>query len=280
MQKVLMAIAGGLLVAELTTVPATATCQTGGDARSRGAAGIISFPEDRYAAGNNPAHILSYKGMTAAIECNNRYLLKEMKDINLIISYQNRQQGFGVSLAAAGMGLYLRQSYSLSYARSFGERIRSGVSLVYICFKSQEDARSLHAGTFKLGLDIALTDRVHVSFCGINPAGLAIASRGSGITPQYYLVGLSYQPASSLTAAAEIQASSETGWSLKAGLEYSFKERFFLRAGCMSDPFRFTFGTGFSKRRLIIDLAMEYHAYLGFSPAVSIAWHFINNADE
>jgi len=244
------------------------------DARALGMAGISSVPGTGYAIAGNPAWWAGSAGTIAGITSRDKYLLKEMKDVSVSLCHGWKSDALGISITMSGLHPYLKQQYELSYSREFAEKVHSGIGLVYIHFNSTEGTSAVYAATFRAGLGFRLSEKLWVSFYGLNPLGLGLSSRGSFLIPCLYLAGLAYQPAETVLLAVELASSNEAGIVVRGGMEYQFRQRFFLRAGCSSHPFRVAFGTGFTKNRLHIDLAAEYHSYLGLSPALSLNYRF------
>ena len=259
-----------ILLVVLTTKGFT---QIQGDARSCAAGQITSFPGDYWAACNNPSNFPENKGFSLGLSLLDKYILKEMKYLNLTFHYDTPQYGIGVALSVDGFYTYLNQWYALSYGRKLTKRIRAGVSLVYNYIRTASDKPGLHTASFKLGFSFALSDNLRFSFQGLNPFSLSYSTYKGYSIPSIFNCGLVYMVYDHLLIAMEITSGSDVKLNLKGGLEYDFQQKFYLRAGMLSNPFRFTSGVGINHSRISIDIATEYHSFLGFSPVISLVYH-------
>ena len=242
------------------------------DARGRALGDIGSMPDQSWSAGNNPAGLAMEEGLYAGLSFSSPYLMNEMQDAAFSIGYGFGNNGVGLSGAVLGFHLFSRQCYQLSYGRKFGNIISSGLSLVLSTVMVPGLSSVTYAATFKLALIYPLKEKMDISFVGTNPFGIAYSSiEGFNISPEYIL-GFANRPRDNLLMVAEISSDTDLNLVFKAGFEYGILERFFLRIGALSHPLRLTSGIGICYSRLSMDIVVQYHSFLGFSPGITLTF--------
>lgn len=82
----------------------------------------------------------------------------------------------------------------------------------------------------------------------------------------------SYRPSAQLLTL--VQLASEERWRWRAGMEYNYRETFFLRAGVVTQPLALTFGGGVRLGQYAFDFAFEAHNTLGINPQMSLCLWF------
>ena len=92
------------------------------------------------------------------------------------------------------------------------------------------------------------------------------------VRPYRLHVQAQYRPLPHLLTVVE--AESEEQERLRMGMEYGYREQFFLRTGLATRPLLLTFGLGFRQPHYTIDLAVEVHNALGLTPHTSLTLWF------
>jgi hypothetical protein len=218
--------------------------------------------------------------MFAGISVMNHYLAKELEKFSFTFTHSFGRNGIGLAGSFSGFSQYFRQFYTLAYGRSFGERIRAGVSLDYLYFKVSGEYPAVHRASFRVGFSCHLGELLEFSFLGVDPFSISYASEKSFKIPPTYIGSISYHVDNALILVLEVEADTEHRPVIKGACEYSHKERFFLRIGVLSSPFRITSGVGMIKSHLGIDLSLQYHSWLGFSPGLSIVYQLQRHENE
>ncbi|MBQ8704603.1 MAG: hypothetical protein IJ524_09560 [Bacteroidales bacterium] len=90
--------------------------------------------------------------------------------------------------------------------------------------------------------------------------------------PWRWHVQAAYRPSGQWTAVAEWEGEERSR--LRAGVEYVYADSWMLRAGMATRPAVMSFGLGFCRGALRVDLAAEVHSLLGITPQTSLALWF------
>jgi hypothetical protein len=101
-------------------------------------------------------------------------------------------------------------------------------------------------------------------------------ARSSRITgdkfPVMMGIGVSYRPGGDVMLNAEAEKRHDGFTEVRAGMEFSIKDKLFLRTGIILEPARNFFGLGIRPLRFKIDYAMATQAHLGMSHEISICY--------
>jgi hypothetical protein len=240
-------------------------CQTTAvGARSLSLAGISAGLEDAWAVSNNPAGLARY----------NHVSLKELGYYAIAVSIPSGKGCLGFFTMFSGYESFIDQKVSLGYGRQFGEHVLSGISLVYVYQQAGGEAPPLHQVSYELGTIIILSKKVTLAFATFNPFQLYYKSKDYATLPAIFKLGLSFQYSPALFIHAECEKDLYLSPCLKIGLEYIYRNIFFVRGGIRIFPASYSFGAGLRHNRLLFEFSSAYHQYLGFTPQVSLQYNF------
>jgi hypothetical protein len=266
----------GELVCVMVLIPIfQIKCQTTAvGARSNSLSGISSVLEDVWAVANNPAGLGGYSQFSMATSAEQRFLMKELGYYAVTASIPSGKGSLGFFTMFSGYQAFIDQKLSLGYGRRFGEYVLSGISLVYIFQKAGGESTPLHQVSYELGTIINLSKKVKLAFATFNPFQLYYKSKTYATLPSVFKLGLSVEYSASLFIYSECEKDLDLSPILKIGLEYIFRNIFFVRGGIRIFPASYSFGAGLRHNRVLFEFSTAYHQYLGFSPQVSLQYDF------
>jgi hypothetical protein len=93
----------------------------------------------------------------------------------------------------------------------------------------------------------------------------SISKSSPDYLPTVLKAGISYRPSDKLMVNIESEKELLSPARFKAGIAYSFEDKFWLRTGINRQPSNLFFGIGFKPRRLQVDYAMSRNYLLGFT---------------
>jgi len=260
------------LVFMMVLVPWLKTkCQTTAvGARSVSLAGISAGLEDAWAAANNPAGLARYNHVSLATSLEQRFLMKELGYYAIAVSVQAGKGCLGIFTMFSGYQSFIDQKVSLGYGRLFGDNVLAGISLVYVFQKAGNETRPVHQVSYELGTIVVLSKKVNLAFATFNPFQLYYKSKDYATLPSIFKLGLSFQYSPSLLILTECEKDLDLPPNLKIGIEYIFREIFFIRGGIRVFPASWSFGAAIRHHRFLFEFSSYYHQYLGFTPQVSL----------
>lgn len=248
-------------------------CQTTAvGARSVSMAGISTVQEDVWAVANNPAGMAGYSHFSLATSAEQRFLMKELGYYAIAASIPSGKGSLGFFTMFSGYRSFIDQKLNLAYGRRFGEYVLAGVSLVYIFQKPGNEAPPLHQVSYQLGTIINLSKKVKLAFASFNPFQFYYKSKSYATLPSIFKLGLSVEYSPSLFIYTECEKDLDLPPLLKIGVEYIFRDVFFIRGGIRIFPASYSFGAGLRHERFLFEFSSAYHQYLGFTPQVSLQY--------
>lgn len=227
--------------------------------------------QDFWAIFNNQAGAAAQESFSAGVYMENPYMLGDLRRIAAGLLWPAGGGSLFINACHSGGNLYSEMKAGVGYARAFGKHFSAGLQLDYLHMGIGEGYGHFHALTFEGGMMACLGEKLVIGMHAFNPAGVGWNKTEERI-PVHFITGMAYAPDPSLTLCAEIGKSTAGAALFAAGCEYSYHERFFIRAGISSGPARYSFGAGIVWKNLIIDIASSVHSYLGYSPQLSFTW--------
>lgn len=269
-------IIGRIILCVLMLVPMfQIKCQTTAiGARSVSMAGISAALEDVWAVANNPAGLAAYSHYSIATSAEQRFLMKELGYYAIATSIPSGKGSLGFSTMFSGYRAFIDQKLNLAYGMRFGYHVLGGISLVYVFQKAGGETTPLHQVSYELGTIINLSKKVKLAFAAFNPFQLYYKSKTYATLPSIFKLGLAVEYSPSLLIYSECEKDLDLPPILKIGIEYIFRDIFFLRGGIRIFPASYSFGAGFRHNRFLLEFSSAYHQYLGFTPQGSLQYDF------
>jgi len=235
----------------------------GGRASSIGNCSVAFY--DFWSVKNNPAGIAKYTFISAGFYYENRFLLKELSDIDAAFVIPVKIGSFGLSYSRFGFEKYNENELRMSYARAFGPYLKIGLQLDYLSFKFSEDYVKRRAATFGLGLQSDITKDLCLGVYIFNPINVKLKTLNNERVPIVFRFGFVYKITKDFTAATEIEYDSDKNLDYRIGLEYNTLKEFYIRVGVHTRPATVCFGVGYEIHRVVIDVAATMNQYTGVS---------------
>ncbi|MDA3942363.1 MAG: hypothetical protein PF694_02350 [Bacteroidetes bacterium] len=229
---------------------------------------------DFWSIQNNPAGMADYKHFAAGIAYQNRYLMQALALKSAAVIAPTKLGVLGVSFNQFGYNLYSENKIGLAYARSFGKVLRLGLQLDYLSTHIAEGYENANAITFEFGAQSQINDKLTVGAYIFNPIKARLSSYTDERIPVVLRFGLSYLFTPELLGTAEIEKNFDNTASIRGGLEYFVLQKFYVRAGLVTNPNMLSFGAGYDIGPASIDIAAGVHQVLGSTIQASLIFNF------
>jgi len=257
--------------------PLTAYAGMDGDpagAAQAGTGSVSVFTTGIWSTHNNPAGLAKLMNPATGLYIENRFLIKELFFNVGSFAVPVKNGGFGIAISHLRLGQYTNTFAGLAYGRKFGERLSAGVRFDYyhISFGKEYEAGS--AVSFDAGIQWEISESVSLACNVFNPTRVKLLERSDEHIPSIIRTGISYKPIPELVMLTEIEKSSESDLNIAFGMEYSFDNKLFIRAGLGINSSKFSFGFGYVYSQFSVDVAASWHQLLGFTPQASLAYTF------
>jgi len=245
-----------------------------GSPSSGGAKGIamgnsgVAF-SDINALFSNQAGLVGVENLEFTIFGEQRFFLSELQMVRAGVAIPSNSGTFGLSLEYFGFDQYNEQKIGLCYARKLSPKFALSGQVDYFNTRIAEYGNQ-GTLTFELGAQYTILKNLVIGTHIYSPIEVKLNEDYS--IPSLYRLGLAYYPSSKVLISAEVEKDLDYAAVFRVGLEYVAAEGFFLRIGAASNPSLFSFGLGYHKKQLKIDVGTAYHLDLGFMPALSAAY--------
>lgn len=230
---------------------------------------------DFWSVQNNQAGMALIKNMSVGVAYENRFLVPHLGTANLALIYPLKYGNMGLSMSYFGYALYHKMKIGLSYARSFGHRLRIGIQLDYLQTGLGDIYGSRSNVTFEMGVQSDVTEHLTFGAYVYNPIRVKFSDYANEKIPVVFRFGLAYHFSNKLLTTAEIEKNTDfQPIILRGGIEYNVKKQFFFRVGFGTAQDIFSFGFGWYKKHMQFDIGTTMHQSLGFSPQTSFVFVF------
>ena len=200
------------------------------------------------------------------------YGISEIADIALSASYPIKWGVLSTGIHNYGFELYRETNLSLAWMYKYN-RIKSAIRIHYdyIAFPSPYGS----AGT--MGLDIGvllqLADILDVGATAVNINRPQIGVQAEDL-PRLMTIGFAYKPLDKGILLFDLVKDVRFPLSVRSAIEYTLLDVLIFRAGVGNEPINTTFGAGFVIKKIKVNLAVERHQDLGWSPGIDIGFNW------
>lgn len=256
---------------------------------------LFTFPNDSYfsngsdASGMGNAYV-SRTGLTSAfhnqaglsdinriqflVNCENRFLLKDINSINLLIALPAPSGNFAIHTDFTGNIQNINSRVAIAFSKRLSEKLYSGlqIDLLTSRFSENNNSYKCEAG-FELGIIYRFSDITSAGIHVANPYNLIfsknnnnplenICIRGGIHTKynQYFIVAL------------EAEYRNNSKLNLKAGVESEAWKDITIRGGINSYPFSIYGGIGIKRAVYKLDFSLAYYPIPGLCPSVTLTF--------
>jgi len=228
---------------------------------------------DVFSVNNNQAGIGFLKDFSFGVSAKNRFIFKELNEINASAIFPTKTGVFGLNVNYYGNKLYSEKKIGAAFGKSFGEKFSVGLQFDYLNISIQEYGNK-HFFTFEVGLQYYIIKQLLIGAHINNPLRLTVDEETDEKLPTVMNFGFKYMPSNKLLILFEVEKDIDFKPVFKFGLEYNVVEKFSLRGGFNANPFTGSFGFGVNLKNIEIDAAIIFHPVLGISPQISLTYAF------
>lgn len=265
----------GLIIATIN-LPVTLYSNNGIiGSRSASLGGCSVSLTDFWNIANNQAGIASFKDPAIGIFYQSNYLTNQISSKSIAGFMPTRFGVIGLTYNHFGYTLFNRQKAGIVYAKSFGDKLRIGLQLDYYLTHIANNYGSASNITFDLGLQYELNSYITIGAWVTNPIRTKLSDFDDERLPTIMKTGLTWHVSNNFITILEIEKNTIIQpLVLRGGAEYSINQSYFFRIGFSTYKEIFSFGTGIKIKHLYIDISAVMHESLGFTPQVSLIYHF------
>lgn len=245
-------------------------------ARAYGMGGIQTPLHDAYSAFGNQAGLAGVDAIVVGAFFENKFAVEELSRSGLVVAAPTSLGTFAFAGTFFGSSLYSETLLGLAYGRTMIPKyLRLGIKMNYYQLHLGENLGNRSSVTAEFGVQSSPVENLTVGLHLDNPFPQSVTENDDDKLPTRVKIGASYSFGKHVLVAAEADKDLEQEeTNFKAGIEFSFLERFYMRAGINSFPAQHSFGVGLLWSKVRADLSFARHSTLGYSPKFGLSYGF------
>jgi hypothetical protein len=233
---------------------------------------------DVWSAHHNQAGLGFVRDISAGVHYENRFLMKEISVRGAAVALPIRAGTFGLCITSFGNPNYNENKYSLSFAKSFGDKLSGGIAINYHTTRIAEGYGSSGTAVAEAGFLAKPVKNLSIGAHVFNPTRSKAAEYNDERLPTIIRLGAGYSFSDKVIVAIEAQKDISRKANFKAGIEYKAVKELYLRIGISTEPVQSSFGFGVNLKSFKADISASYHPVLGISPALSLSYSLAKKA--
>jgi len=235
---------------------------------------------DLFSFHHNPGALGFMKTGGAAVTYENRYLLRELQSQGFVVA-----QPIKTGVLSLGGQFYGHEQFRTTrigggYSMQLSDNFSAGVQLNYMNLRLDPFYGVRHALTAEFGMLLKVNDKLNLGFSILNLGRTQLSEFQDDRFSTIMRLGASYKISEHLILVTEISKDITYATRLRGGMEFSPNNQFYLRMGAQGAPVEFSGGMGMKWDRLMLDLGTNYHQVLGWTPSISILFHFESEKND
>ncbi|MBA3704865.1 MAG: hypothetical protein H0W84_02885 [Bacteroidetes bacterium] len=232
---------------------------------------------DVWSAHHNQSGLGFVRQFSAGTYFENKFLLKELSVKGLALALPIKAGTIGICITSFGYSLYSENKYSISFSKTFSDKLSAGIAMDYLNTKIAEGYGSKNAFVAEAGIQAKPLKELSIGIHLFNPTRAKLAGYNDERIPTIFRLGVDYNFSNKVILAIETKKDISEKAIFKAGIEYKAIKEFYLRGGISTNPSLSSFGFGLDLNNFKIDLSANYHQVLGISTQLSLSYIFKKN---
>ncbi|WP_456406864.1 hypothetical protein [Caldithrix abyssi] len=218
----------------------------------------------------NPALLALDSKTELCLQYRNFYNISQLNEFGL--SFRGRIKGlpFGLFVSQFGDQNYREQQFSLHISGRFFEKFSFGLAIQNY-FLQIKKYGNYNAVGLTLGIHVKVLPWLNVASVAGNINEPALSAK-KGDIPIYFINGISLKPLPKAQITLDLFKDERFDFDYRIGLTYALNSMFSLMVGFRQQAQTFASGLIFKRKVVSICYALEYHARLGVSNAISVGY--------
>ena len=221
---------------------------------------------------SNQAGLAEITQLSVGVSTKNSFGIKELSTHVAIFALPVSGGVFGLNVAYTGFELYNETKIGLAFGKKLSKSFNVGIQGDYLGIYADGSTNNKNSFTFEIGAQKRLMRDLTLGTHIFNP--IAVKLNETEVIPSIFKLGLRYDANSKVSVFTETELENGENGILKAGLEYKIIEQLQLRTGFSTNPAKNTFGIGYTLNNIKVDIAINRHQLLGYSPQFSVSSTF------
>jgi hypothetical protein len=221
----------------------------------------------------NPAGLTGVEGYEAGIFYRRSMFLDELSTKGFVLAVPLIDKTpVAVGVQRFGYHLYHETKLNLALARSFSDKVKSGLSFDYHNYAFGNDYGNFSYITATAGFLLQLSRQVNSGVSFSAPVKLYSFQESESILKTDVAAALSWSPGNHLVLSAGVSKIKDRAHEVKFDVYYKPFLRFDLTAGVSTGLAPFHFGYSFQLLHCRIGMIAGYHFSAGFTPQITFSY--------
>jgi len=242
------------------------------DAESNALGGCVLTKNNVWSNFTNQAGLAEINQFTIGAGTENYFGIKELSTHTAVFALPVNGGVFGLNIAYTGFELYNETKIGLAFGKRLSKSFNVGIQIDYLGMYADESTNNSNKFTFEIGAQKRLMQKLTLGAHIFNPIGVKLNEDEN--IPSIFKLGLRYDANDKVAIFTEGELESEQNAKLKLGLEYKIIKQLQLRTGFSTNPAKNSFGIGYTLNKMQLDIAVNRHQLLGYSPQFSVSSTF------
>ncbi len=230
--------------------------------------------KDLWSVNANPAGITGQEKPAAGINYTRFFYGEELSEQNLVFVLPFGNNYAGISLNRYGINEFNEIKAGVALAKKFGGNFSLALKANIHQLKISNYGNTT---TFSIdvGANYTFSDQIAFGFYVNNPSVQKYkATIIAAPIPTILHFGASYEPSNKVIIAANIAKAIDEKFDVSLGVDYKLLTALSLRGGLSAKPFKQYFGIGLNYDHFLLDIAVESHPKIGYTPQIGLAYAF------
>ncbi len=207
----------------------------------------------------------------------NRYSVSELATVSGGFYYRNNIIPTGIEITSFGYDEYRESLFRLSMSKQIAEKWSLGVAFQYTFLQSELFEESSGRISADIGFSYRPVENVLTGLSILHFPSVKTGDKNvdnKHIASYSVLFGCNWDIANTVLITGSLEHSEEETITGSFGMEYKPFDDFKIRTGIRTAPLRPALGIGYHIAGFDADIGMVYHAVLGISTGIGIAFSF------
>ncbi|WP_199121571.1 hypothetical protein [Pedobacter sp. ASV28] len=258
----------------LTFIVHTVSAQYNQGARLTAMGNSSAAVKDIWSLNANPSGITDQKSPIAALNYA-KYLFGDdlsEQSFAFVLPFNGNFAGFSIN--RYGISEFNEIKAGMALAKKFGEALSIAVKANVHQLKITNYGAST-TFTVDVGANYELNKQLAFGVYVNNPSAQKYkASNVAAHIPSAVHLGATYSPSNKIIIATTITKDFDQKFDVGMGIDYKFYELLSLRGGITAKPFKQYFGIGLNYQKFMLDIAVESHPQIGYTPQIGLSYAF------
>lgn len=243
-------------------------------ARSSALGNASTILTDVFAYHHNPGALGFNTQGGVGVSYENRYLMRELQSQGITLVLPLKKGVLSAGGQFYGYETFRTNRVGAGYSLKLTENLSAGVQLNYMNVRLDPFYGLKHTLTGEVGMMAKIGEKLSLGFSVFNLGRTKLSEFQDDRLTTLMRLGAGYKLSKELLFLLELENEITKNPRLKAGVEYSPSDMFYVRAGFQGAPIEFSFGFGLKWNKFKLDLATHYHQQLGWTPSAAMIYQF------